>query len=177
MEELIAKRYAKALMDLCDEKSLDGIIASLEELSTSLKSEKVKELVANPLISSSVKFETLVAPLKGKIDEKLYRLLEIMSENGRLDLIPELASILEYERKLASNSFVGKVESDGTLADEDIERLEKRLSEYSGAKIVLERGAEREDGLRVEVEDLGIELSYSKERVKADLLAFIQQAL
>jgi F0F1-type ATP synthase delta subunit len=50
MEELIAKRYAKALMDLCDEKSLDGIIASLEELSTSLKSEKVKELVANPLI-------------------------------------------------------------------------------------------------------------------------------
>ena len=115
--------------------------------------------------------------MKGKIDEKLYRLLEIMSENGRLDLVPELASILEYERKLASKSFVGKIESDATLADEDIKRLEKRLSEYSGAKIVLEKGAQREDGLRVEVEDLGIELSYSKERVKADLLAFIQQAL
>jgi F-type H+-transporting ATPase subunit delta len=177
MEELIAKRYAKALMDLCDEKALGDIIASLQEFSTTLESEKAQEIVANPLIASRVKFETLVAPMKGKIDEKLYRLLEIMSENGRLDLVPELASILEYERKLASKSFVGKIESDATLADEDIKRLEKRLSEYSGAKIVLEKGAQREDGLRVEVEDLGIELSYSKERVKADLLAFIQQAL
>jgi len=177
MEELIAKRYAKALLDISDEKSLETILEELNALSESLSSKEIADAISNPLISNESKFETLILPLKDKMDKNLFRLVEIMSENGRLSLIPTLKDILEFEIKKRGNKFEGSIESDGTLKAEDIKKLEDRLSEYTGAQISLKEIAKDKDGLKVEVEDLGIELSYSKERVKADLLAFIEQGL
>ena len=48
MEELIAKRYAKALMDLCDEKALGDIIASLQEFSQHSRVKRHKRLLPIP---------------------------------------------------------------------------------------------------------------------------------
>jgi len=177
MEELIAKRYAKALLDITDDNSLQTILEELTALSESISNKDIKEAISNPLISNESKFETLILPLKEKMDKNLFRLIEIMSENGRLSLIPTLKDILEFEIKKRGNRFEGLIESDGTLKAEDIKKLEDRLSEYTGAQISLKEIAKDRDGLKVEVEDLGIELSYSKERVKADLLAFIEQGL
>ena len=177
MEELIAKRYAKALMEISKSDDLENIVQSLQDISSSLNEEKIKELVSNPLISKDKKFENLIAPLKDKIDDNLYKLLAIMSDENRLSLVPTLAEILSYEMKMASNSFEGTISSDGTLEEDDIKKLEERLSQYTGATIQLKDSDKKIDGIKVEVNDLGIELSYSKDRVKADLLAFIQQGL
>jgi len=177
MEELIAKRYAKALLDIVNESELDTILEELKALSESLSNKEIADAISNPLISNESKFETLIAPLKDKMDKNLFRLVEIMSEHGRLSLIPTLKGIVEFEIKKRSNRFEGYIESDGTLEAEDIKKLEDRLSEYTKAQISLKEISKEKDGLKVEVEDLGIELSYSKERVKADLLAFIEQGL
>ena len=177
MEELIAKRYAKALMELSDNKSLQNDINILNGLSSTMKEKSVNELVISPLVSNDKKFEILVEPLKNKIDDKLYKLLLVMSIHGRLSLVPKVSEYLEYEMKRAENSFEGVISSDGTVKRDDITKLEKRLSEYTGAIIKLKNSKNKIDGIKVEVEDLGIELSYSKERVKADLLAFIEQGL
>ncbi len=177
MEELIAKRYAKALMDISDESALKADVESLKKLASTVNEKDVKELVVSPLISNDKKFSILVEPLKGKIGDKLYRLLSVMSSHGRLSLIPSVAEFLEYEMKKVTNSFEGTLLSDGSIKRGDIAKLEKSLSDYTGANIKLINGKEKIDGIKVEVEDLGIELSYSKERIKADLLAFIQQGL
>ena len=177
MEELIAKRYAKALMELSDSKSLEADVAALKSLSSKIEESDVKEIVVSPLVSNDKKFELLVEPLKSKLDDKLYKLLAVMSSHGRLSLLPKVVEFLEYEMKRASNSFEGTISSDGTVIRDDIVKLEKRLEDYTGSKIKLKDSGVKIDGIKVEVDDLGIELSYSKDRVKADLLAFIQQGL
>jgi F-type H+-transporting ATPase subunit delta len=100
-----------------------------------------------------------------------------MSEKGRLDLVPELTGILAFESKKLSNKFEGTVEADEALPKGELKRLEEVLAKYSGAKIKLKQTSTSGDGLRVSVEDLGLELSFSKARVKSDLLDFIQRAL
>ncbi len=177
MNELIAKRYAKALMECSSSKELKSQLATLSALKKSLESPEVAELVASPLVSGEKKFELLVAPLKKKIDGKLYNLLHLMSEKGRLDLLPDLAEILAFELKKQSNRFEGTVEADDALEKAEIKRLEKILKHYSGAEIQLKQSDKQSDGLHVAVEDLGLELSVSKSRIKADLLDFIQKAL
>ena len=177
MEELIAKRYAKALMELSDSKSLQKDVMVLKALSSSMREKSINELVISPLISNDKKFEVVVEPLKNKMSDKLYKLLSVMSSHGRLSLIPKLSEYLEYEIKRAENSYEGVISSDGTVKRGEIAKLEKRLSEYTGATIKLVNSGNKIDGIKVEVEDLGIELSYSKDRVKADLLAFIEQGL
>ncbi|NPA50313.1 MAG: F0F1 ATP synthase subunit delta, partial [Epsilonproteobacteria bacterium] len=51
------------------------------------------------------------------------------------------------------------------------------LSKYSNATIKLIPKESDYDGVRVEVEDLGIELNFSKSRVKEALIQFIEEAI
>ena len=177
MEELIAKRYAKSLMDIAKDGELQKDLEVLRGLAKSMQDAKVAQLVSSPLVANSKKFELIVEPLKDKMSQNLYKLLEVMSEHNRLPLIAKVVDYLDYEIKLAGKSFEGVVSSDGTLKKDDIRKLEDTLSNYTGYSIKLNNSGQKIDGIKVEVEDLGIELSYSKERVKADLLAFIEQGL
>jgi len=177
MNELIAKRYAKALMELVPAKELAALLKSLETIEKGFSTPEAVEVIASPLVSPVQKFELLVAPLDEKIDARLYRLLVIMSEKGRLDLVPEVTEILAFEIKKLSNRFEGTVEADELLPKGEIKRLEEVLGSYSGAKIKLKQISKTGDGLRVSVEDLGLEVNFSKTRVKSDLLDFIQRAL
>jgi len=177
MNELIAKRYAVALMEIVSEKDLGEQLELLREILKAFAGEEFREIIASPLVPDAKKFEMLIAPLEEKLDRKFFRLLQVMSEKGRLDLLPDLEAILAFELKKRSNSFEGHVESDEALSEEEIGRLEKVLEKYSGASISLKQTGQQSDGLRVTVEDLGLELGFSKARIKSDLLDFIQKAL
>lgn len=177
MNELIAKRYAKALMEVSSSKELKEQLAALQSLRKVLALPESVEVVESPLVSGSKKFTLLIEPLEGKIDQKLFNLLRVMSEKGRLDLVSDLADILAFEVKREKNSFEGVVEADEELKKDEIKRLEKVLNRYSGSEIKLKQINTSGDGLYVAVEDLGLELSISKSRIKSDLLDFIQRAL
>ena len=177
MNELIAKRYARALMEITPEKELQEQLAFLRELLEVFKDKKHYEIIVSPLVSNARKFELLIAPLRDRLDQKLFRLLEVMSEKGRLELLPDLEAILAFELKKRSNRFEGTVEVDEPLEDEDVKRLENVLENYSGAEITLTQSESKGDGLKVTVVDLGLELGFSKTRLKSDLLDFIQKAL
>ena len=177
MEELIAKRYVKALMEVADRRALGAIAASLEKIASNMSSEKASVIVTSPMIATDDKFKLFVEPLKSKLDKNLYRLLAVLSENGRLNLVPQISKILNFEIKKESNSFEGTVEGDKSVNSKNIRKLETALSKYSGAKIRLKRINGESDGLKVRVDDLGLELSFSKSRIKSDILSYIEQAL
>ncbi|HHH20929.1 MAG TPA: hypothetical protein ENK87_03285, partial [Nitratifractor sp.] len=94
MENLVAKRYAKALMGV-EGMSLEVANDELAAIAETVESSsELQEFINSPLVSSSKKFEAVVEPLKEKINPKLFALLELMSQKGRLALVPELKSIL-----------------------------------------------------------------------------------
>ncbi len=177
MLELVAKRYAKALMEIDGGKKIDAFIVALEGVTTALETPKAKEIIASPLISAEDKVSLIVESLGKQADPVLIELIKVMGEKGRLGLIPELTAILKFEKKKESNSFTGRVESRNTLDAAELKNLEETLSKHSGAQITLEQVKSDLNGVKVEVEDLGLELNFSKDRVKAALLDYIQKAL
>jgi len=177
MVELIAKRYAKALTDGKEFDEVDSYINSLGAISIVLESSKAQEIIDSPLIARKDKVSMIVDALGKDANPTLVKLIEIMGEKNRLGLIPNLKSILEFEKKKRLNSFIGKVESREKLNDTELKKLENTLSKYSGSKISLEQVDSKLNGVKVEVEDLGLELNFSKDRVKSALLDYIQKAL
>jgi len=177
MLELVAKRYARALMEIDGGKRIEDFIAALEGVAGALETPKAKEIIDSPLVSASEKVALISEALGKQGDPALSQLIKLMGEKGRLGLIPELVSILKFEKKRESNRFVGSVESRNRLDDAELKRLEEALSKHSGAEIKLEQVESDLNGVKVEVEDLGLELNFSKERVKAALLDYIQKAL
>jgi len=175
MEELIAKRYAKALSSVS--KDVKGISAILNVLTEAINVEEVKTALTSPLISDEKKTEMILSTLGTDADTTLVNFIKILGENKRLDLIPAIAKVLNAALQKESNEYEGVLKSSKKLGKEELSKLEASLQKYTGSTIKLTQEKTDLDGLRVSVDDLGIEVNFSKQRVKEQLIDFIKKSL
>lgn len=175
MEELIAKRYATALSSVS--KDIASIAEVLNVLTEAISSDEVKTALVSPIIAAEKKTEMILSALGKKADATLVNFIKILGENGRLDLIPAIAKVLNADLQKESNQYEGVLKSKETLGDKELSKLEATLKKYTGSTIKLTQVKTDLDGLRVSVDDLGIEVNFSKQRVKEQLIDFIKKSL
>ena len=174
MEELIAKRYAKALSSVS--KDLPGILEVLNVLSEVVSSAEIKSTLTSPIISSENKTAMILSALS-ESDIVLVNFIKILGENGRLDLIPAITKVLNSDQQRVSNEYEGVLKSTSSLDEGVLADLEETLKKYTGSTIKLTQEKSDLEGLRVSVDDLGIEVNFSKQRVKEQLIDFIKKSL
>ena len=174
MEELIAKRYAKALSSVS--KDLPGILEVLNVLSEVVSSAEIKSTLTSPIISSENKTAMILSALSDN-DAVLVNFIKILGENGRLDLIPAITKVLNSDQQRVSNEYEGVLKSTSSLDEGVLSDLEETLKKYTGSTIKLTQEKSDLEGLRVSVDDLGIEVNFSKQRVKEQLIDFIKKSL
>ena len=175
MEELIAKRYAKALSSVS--KDITGIADVLNVLTGAIETSEVQNALLSPIVDSEKKTEMILATLGNNADTTLINFIKILGENKRLDLIPAIAKVLNADLQKVSNKYDGIVKSKNTLDAKALSNLEETLKKYTGSNINLTQEKSELDGLRVAVDDLGIEVNFSKQRVKDQLIDFIKKSL
>lgn len=175
MEELIAKRYAKALSSVS--KDIKSIVDVLNVLAEAISSDEVKTALTSPIVSAGEKTEMILSVLGKNADATLVNFIKILGENGRLELIPAIAKELNADLQKESNQYEGVLKSKETLGDNELSRLEATLKKHTGSTIKLTQEKTDLDGLRVSVDDLGIEVNFSKQRVKEQLIDFIKRSL
>ena len=174
MEELIAKRYATALSSVS--KDIKGIAEVLNVLTEAMNSEEVMTALTSPIISPEKKTEMILSSISDD-DTTLVNFIKVLGENKRLDLIPAIAKVLNADLQKESNKYEGVLKSSKKLSKEELSKLEKTLKTYTGSTIKLTQEKTDLDGLRVSVDDLGIEVNFSKQRVKEQLIDFIKKSL
>jgi len=175
MEELIAKRYTQALSSVA--KNLPEILESLNVLSEAFKSSDVKTILTSPIVSSEQKTQMILSTLGDDVDKILVNFIKILGENGRLELIPAITKVLNSDQQRIANEYEGILRSTATLDEEALSKLENTLKQYTGSTIKLTQETTDLEGLRVSVDDLGIEVNFSKQRVKEQLIDFIKKSL
>jgi len=174
MEELIAKRYVTALSSVSN--NIESIAETLNALTKVIKEEEIKVLLTSPIISSDKKTELILSSVD-KTDDTLINFIKILGENKRLDLIPAISKVLNSELQKLSNQYEGVLRSKEVLSENELVKLESSLKKYTGSTIKLQQEQTDLDGLRVSVDDLGIEVNFSKQRVKEQLIDFIKKSL
>ena len=177
MEELIAKRYVNALVGSTDKNQRADFSKILLEMTEAFSDAIVVEKLSSPLIANEVKTSMVVESL-GDVDEKLVNFIKIIGENGRLDLLPTIAKVLKQSIQAETNKYEGIVVSSTKLKAEELKELQASLSTYTnGANVKLTQEVSDIEGIKVSVEDLGIEVNFSKQRVKEQLIDFITKSL
>ncbi|MEA3456943.1 MAG: F0F1 ATP synthase subunit delta [Campylobacterota bacterium] len=176
MEELIAKRYVDALLSIANKKERTLYVNVINGIAESYSDPKVDAMVEAPIVSIDAKVDTLLASLGKDADSKLTNFIKLLGEHKRLGLIPEIAKVLNAQVQKESNEYNGIIKSNKKLDAIEIEKLEKTLNRYTGSKIKLSEELTDLDGLRVDVDDLGIEVNFSKERVKEQLIDFVMKS-
>jgi F-type H+-transporting ATPase subunit delta len=90
-----ARRYARALLDVALEKGVaEALRAELQEMAAVIAAHKdLAALLANPAVSAERKKKLVTAvAVRAKASDLLARLLALMGERDRLDLLPMVAA-------------------------------------------------------------------------------------
>jgi len=177
MNELIAKKYVQGLYKALDAKSLEAAAEALEALSEALTKDNVAMILNAPDVTKEQKTDILTSAIKDAKSKELENLIKLLVENKRIELISEIAVVL---RKLIANEqrkFSGLVYSDSDIDSKVLEELGNGLGKKFNSTITLSYVKSDFDGIRVDVEDLGVEISFSKSRINKQIVEHILKAI
>ncbi|HIP02716.1 MAG TPA: F0F1 ATP synthase subunit delta [Campylobacterales bacterium] len=176
MSDVIAKKYINALMKSMDTKVVETTLASLKTLVPAFGSEKFNNILNSSDVSNADK-EGLILSMIENPDAKLTNFIKLLSSNGRLTEIPSIVKELSKQIALKNNQYEGLLISNFKVKASEIKDIETSLSKKLNADIKLTNQVTDYPGIKVEVESLGIEVSFSQDRLKAQMAEHILNSL
>ena len=176
MNDLVAKRYVKALLDGRDLESATAICNDLKTISSAFTEDKFISIIASSEVKSSDKVELVVSFLENSNDD-LKNFVKLLGEKKRLDLIPEIVKELETKIAKMNNSYTGVVYTNKELSAEYVSSIEAQFSKKFDVQLSLSQNVCDYDGIKVDIDSLGVEISFSKQRLKSQMIDHILKAV
>lgn len=165
VSKIVARRYAKALIDLAiEKKKLPKIEKDLDSLNEMLSSsEDFVMMVESSAIKSTQKIDAIAAlGKKAKFQDETVNFLKILAGNGRL---PGLGMVLSVTQEMLAenrNEMTAEICSASALTAAQSKKLQASLSDATGKNVVLE--AKTDDALMG-----GMQITLGSVRVDASL--------
>lgn len=176
MNDLVAKRYVKALTSGRDNKTITAVSKNLNTISAAFADEKFNSIISSPEVSDSKKVE-LVTSLVKKADDTLTNLVKLLGEKRRLNLLPIIAKELDVQIAVLNNKYVGVVYTNQELSSDYVSSIEAQFSKKFDVNLSLSQDVCDYDGIKVDIDGLGVEISFSKERLKSQMIDHILKAV
>ena len=144
---LVARRYASALLDMADEaKSVEKIEKDMLALEAMLEgSEDLQRLIENPLMSSGAQQNGILAiATKAKFQKLTQNFLGVLVQNRRLGALPQVINAMKAELRTRRGEVEAKVVSAYALTPAQTNALQKDLSKAMGTNVNLSFEVDKE---------------------------------
>ena len=140
--ELIAKRWAQALMELAQEDpniSKEDILDDLKEISNTINSsQELSNVINNPSVSTEEKQIVLCKVFQNSIMPIVYNFLYALNLRKRVDILSQVALEFEKELERIKNIARVKVTSAIDLADERKNDIKNKIAEKLSKDVVVD---------------------------------------
>lgn len=124
----LARPYANAAFTYAAEQNALGDWLRQLQLATGVAgSEKVKQVIASPSLTSEQQADTLIALCGDDLSEKVRNFVRALAANKRLPLLPEIAELFEQLKTQRENSVNVEIASAFPLDNAASERLAQAL--------------------------------------------------
>ena len=177
MNDLVAKRYVKALIEGRDIQVINSLSNSLNMISSAFGDEKFISIISSPEVADCSKVDLIISLVDTANDNTLKNFIKLLGEKRRLSLLPFIATELNTQIAKINNSFVGVVYTNLELSSDYVSSIEEQFSRKFDVKLSLSQKACDYDGIKVDIDGLGVEISFSKERLKSQLIDHILKAV
>ncbi|WNW12591.1 F0F1 ATP synthase subunit delta [Pseudomonas sp. DTU_2021_1001937_2_SI_NGA_ILE_001] len=132
----LARPYAKAAFEhaqahqqLANWSAMLGLAAAVSQDDT------MQRLLKAPRLTSAQKAATFIEVCGDKVDEKAQNFINVIAENGRLQLLPEIAALFELYKAEQEKSVDVEVTSAFALNQEQQDKLATVLSARLGREV------------------------------------------
>jgi len=177
MEELIAKRYIKALKSNADLESMQNITTVFSALAQAFKNDKFVNIIDSSNVDVKEKSKLLLDAVKEVDSQKVNNFIKLLVENKRIQIIPAIANELKKDLAKSTKNYEGVIYSDSDIDTKLIEDLSAGLSKKFDSTISLVSVKNDFNGIKVDVEGLGIEINFSKDRIDSQIIEHIIKAI
>lgn len=175
MKELVAKRYAKALVEAIGTEKLVAVLEWLQGARKAFEVETFRELLGSPQAPKELKTQVVLEVL-GEGEAKFINFIKALAEKNRLELIPEICQELDRLIAVNRNEYKAVLTTQEAFDEATLKALEETLAKKLQAKLAITQKLGEFDGVKLVVEDLGVEVSFSREKFVNDLRNHILKA-
>ena len=139
---LVAKRWAKALMELaCENENIskEDILDDLREIAETIdSSEDLSNVVSNPSVSTEEKQIVLCKLFQNSIMPIVYNFLYALNLRKRLGMISEIATEFEKELEVLKNITRVDITSAIDLTEERKNEVKAKVSEKLNKEVIID---------------------------------------
>ena len=176
MSDLVAKRYVKALLI---DRSINDIVSiydNIKIIANAYNYSKFLSIVSSIQIDIDTKLELINSFIDYK-NKSLKNLFLVLAENKRLNIIPSIVEGLKSELSVLNNKYSGIVYTNNKLSQKDLKKLNTQFSKKFNVTLELTQNICDYDGIKVDISGLGVEIGFSKERLKSQMIEHILKAV
>lgn len=178
MNDLIAKKYIKAFAQSANASEQEEALNTFATLKSASLDSKFTEIMSSPSIPSQRKLSFLLDDIldKAKISSKLNNLLKLLAEHKRFDIFAELHDELAALKAAQNKEYIALLSVGEKLDSALLAEIESKFSQKLGVKLALKEQVVSTPGIRLVVEDLGVEVAFSQDKFVNDLKSHILRA-
>ncbi|MEE3777230.1 F0F1 ATP synthase subunit delta [Campylobacter sp. CX2-4080-23] len=177
MREVVAKKYVKALILTLDANEFDKASVEFRKLASAFSISKFNFIIDSPMIDAKSKSDFLLSLIDDNSNSKLSRFLMLLSQKHRLHLIPEISKEFEYQKAIRDSKFKGLISGNIDITPAQKSELESKFSNKFDVKVEFETIKNDFNGIKIELDDLGVEVSFSIDRLRAQMSEYILKAI
>ncbi|MGD8483410.1 MAG: F0F1 ATP synthase subunit delta [Thioalkalispiraceae bacterium] len=134
----IARPYAQAAFDIAKEKGdLKGWSEMLQLLAVVASDALMQDMISNPAIETSKVIDVMVGVAGDNLNDAGKNFLNVLAENKRLNVLPEIAELYEQHRAEAEKTVEAEITSAFPLSDAQKQQLIEALKNRLGREISL----------------------------------------
>lgn len=167
----LVKRYADAFCEALGDAA-QSLLQYKEKVQECYKDHNFFEIMKNPFIAASLKLSLLEEILEIK-DKQIHQALAILARHERLILLPRILQEMHKLLNLSENLCVVNLFAQKSLDPNSLKNFQRVLEKKIGYQVHLQEKKWDKEGVRCSIEDLDLEISFSRESLLKDFKEFI----
>ncbi|MBR8465030.1 F0F1 ATP synthase subunit delta [Campylobacter sp. faydin G-140] len=175
MNEIVSKKYVKAIFNDTN-LDLNLFIANLSETAVAFSIDKFRNIINLPTLKTAQKIEFILSLVNNPSSE-FKNFIKLLGANKRLELVPTILSEIKMTQSLKQNIYSGSVYASVALDKEQLSVLEDKFSNRFDAKVRLDGEVNGYNGVKIELDELGVEVNFSMDRLKTQISEYILKAI
>lgn len=172
----LARPYAKAVFETAiEEKAIQNWMETLKTLAAAVDAPELTKIIKDPRVEPDQLSDILIALGKNTFSKTQCNFIRILSENKRLELLPEIATQFANMRAAMEKIVEAKVTSAVPMSEDYEKKLIDTLSKKLNCQIVLDTTVNPEllGGVIIQIGDKVFNASLREQlkRMRSSLLA------
>ncbi|PAF48432.1 hypothetical protein BKH46_00530 [Helicobacter sp. 12S02634-8] len=176
MLEVVAKKYTKALIESLDGADLSLVLEDFKGVVGAFSVDKFLDIINSPYVPRAQKCEFLLTLMESK-NEKITNFIKLLAENNRLDMIPFVYGALQLHINETNQSYIGLLYLNEDIDASTIDAITRSLAGRLGVGLEIQKIITEIEGIKLVINGLGIEVSFSRDNFLNELKSYILKAI